>query len=140
MSLISGLRTYVMNYPGLVSGAPLLIDALGSKPTQYSIIPAPGPRIVAHYVDGGAECAFPFTIQSTESTADDLQRIENSGMYEALAAWFDTQTEAGSLPTLGAKQTATAVEALSWGFIYEQGNSGTGIYQIQCVLRYEQGV
>jgi hypothetical protein len=73
-----------------------------------------------------------------ESTADELERLENSGFYEAFADWLESQSLVGTLPTLGAKQTATDIQALGWAYIYEQGQSSTGVYQIQCKLTYEQ--
>lgn len=137
MSMIEAIRTYLATYSGLKAGA-LLVDALGSQPTEYAVIPVPGTRIVQTYVDGSTTREFPFVIQSTEFTADDQERIENSGFYEGLADWFESQTQADSLPTLASGKTATMIEATNWGFIYSQGDSGTAIYQITCKLTYDQ--
>jgi hypothetical protein len=137
MSVLSALRTYLLTYDGLKPGA-VLVDVLGSRPTEYAIIPSPGARVVEQYINGGSLRVFPFLIQSAESTADELARMENSGFYEDLADWLEEQTEAGNLPTLGAGKTAESIEAVNWAFLYEQGESGTGIYQIQCRLTYEQ--
>lgn len=138
MSIISGLRTYLATYSALPSGAPLWVDYLGQVPTEYSINPIAGARIVEQYIDGGSVREFPFAFQSTESTADNLERIETLGFYEAFADWLETQSDAGTLPTLGAKQTSEKIEALGWGFLFSPGESGTGIYQIQCKLTYFQ--
>jgi hypothetical protein len=81
---------------------------------------------------------YPFAFQSAEYTADELERLETSGFFEAFADWLESQTNAGVLPTLGAKQTALEIEATSWAYLFEQGNSETGIYQIQARLIYEQ--
>ncbi len=137
MSMISSVRDYLLAYSGM-AGTLIHVDALGSKPTEYAVIPLPGARIVENYLDGGSLREFPFLIQSVESTADELERIENSGFYEALAEWFETQTNAGNLPTLGTGKTAESIQAEAWGFVYEQGESATGIYQITCKLVYEQ--
>jgi len=137
MSMISSVRNYLLTYSGMAN-ALIHVDALGSKPTEYAVIPLPGARIVEEYLNGESKREFPFLIQSVESTADELERIENSGFYEALAEWFETQTDAGSLPTLGAGKTAESIEAMSWGFVYEQSESSTGIYQITCKLVYNQ--
>lgn len=138
MSLIASVRTYITTYSGLATGAPVLVDFLGATPTQYSIVPLTGARVVERYINGGSLREFPFAIQSTESTTDDLERIENSGFYEALADWFEAQTEAGILPILDVGKKSESIEALGWGFLFDQGESGTGIYQIQCRLTYEQ--
>lgn len=138
MSIISALRTYLASYDGLKDGALVTVDSLGSKPTQYAVIPVPGERVISKDLRGGSEREYPFVIQSTESTAGDLERLENNGFYETLAEWLDEQTDAGTLPELGTGKTATKIAATSWGFIYEQGDSETGIYQITCKLTYEQ--
>lgn len=138
MSVISAVRDYLATYDGLTDGALIVVDALGSLPTQYAVVPVPGARKVEEYLDGSSLREFPFVIQSMESTADDLERIENSEFYEGLADWFETQSDAEVLPALGAKKTATKIEAVNWGFLYQQGESATGIYQITCKLTYEQ--
>lgn len=138
MSVLSALKTYLAGYSELKTGAPLWVDTLGAVPTQYSIMPLPGTKIVEKYIDGGSLREFPFAFQSTESTADDLERLENSGFYEAFADWMEAQTLANSLPTLASGQMAISIEALGWAYLYEQGESSTGVYQIQCKLTYEQ--
>jgi hypothetical protein len=138
MSIISGLRTYLASYSGLVSGAPLWVDTLGQLATEYAISPIAGARILESYIDGGSLREYPFAFQSTESTADNLERIETLGFYEAFADWLESQSAAGTLPTLGTKQTAEKIEALGWGYLFSPGESGTGIYQIQCKLTYQQ--
>lgn len=137
-SIIESLRTYLLTYSSLKTGAPLWVNYLGANPTQYAIIPLAGARVVEQYLNGGSVREFPFAFQSMESTADNLERMETDGFYEALADWFESQTEAGVLPTLAAKKTALSIEALGWGFLYEQGQSETGVYQIQCKLVYGQ--
>jgi hypothetical protein len=138
MSIIEALRTYLATYSGLKSSAPLWVDFIGPDPTQYAIIPVAGDKIIEKYLDGGTLREFPFSFQSMESTADDLERLETNGFFEALAEWFETQTEAGTLPTLTTKKKAVAIEALGWGYLYEQGESTTGVYQVQAKLTYEQ--
>lgn len=138
MSLLSSLKTYLLTYNQLESGAAVLVDFLGKEATQYAVVPLPGTRILETHIDGSTIREFSFAIQSMESTADELERIDNSGFYEALAAWFETQTEANQLPALDAGKTATKIEATNWAFIFEQGESGTGIYQISCRLEYDQ--
>ena len=137
MTILSAIQTYIKTYSA-VSGAAVLVDFLASSPTQYAISPMPGTRIVESYINGGSLREFPFAFQSMESTADDLERLENIGFYEAFADWLETQSLAGTLPTLGAKQTAEKIEALNWAYLYEQGESSTGVYQITCKLTYTQ--
>ncbi len=138
MSLIADLRTYLLTYPGLESAAPLLVDTVGSTPTQYGIFPLPGARIIESYVDGSSLRQFLFALQSMEYIADDAARIRAAEFYESLADWFESQTLAGVLPTLDTGKTAESVEALQSGFLFEFGESGIGLYQIQCRLTYSQ--
>lgn len=138
MSAIEAVKAYLKTYTGLKAGAPLWVDYLGPAPTGYAIIPISGAKTVAVDILGNKTREFPFAFQSMESTADELERLENSGFYEAFADWLEAQTEAGILPDLGAKKTAESIEALGWAYLYQQGESATGVYQINCKLTYHQ--
>jgi hypothetical protein len=138
MSIINSVRSYLATYTGLKTGAPLWVDFLGNNPSEYAVIPLAGSKVIESYINGSSQREFPFAFQSMESTADDLERLENSGFFETFADWLETQSEAGTLPTLGTGQTSELIEATGWGYLYEQGNSDTGVYQIQCRLVYDQ--
>jgi hypothetical protein len=137
-TVLESVQAFIKTFGSLKSGSPVLVDFLGSEPTQYSIVSLPGTRIVEQYLNGGSLREFPFAFQAMFSTADDAARIENSGFYEAFADWLETQTEAGVLPTMAAGKTAEKIEALGGAFLYEQGESDKGVYQIQCKLTYSQ--
>lgn len=138
MSIINALKTYISTYTGLKDNAPVWVDYIGPNPTEYAIVPLAGSKIIEQYITGGSMREYPFAFQSAEYTADELERLETSGFFEAFADWLESQTNAGVLPILGAKQTSWSIEATSWAYLYEQGNSETGIYQVQCRLIYEQ--
>lgn len=138
MSILSSLRTYLANYTGLKAGAPLWVDNIGPNTTEYAIIPLPGSKIIENYVDGSSLREYPFAFQSMESTADDLERLENNGFFELLGEWMESQTAKGILPILGSGKTAEAIETSNWGFLFEQGDSATGVYQVTCRLIYKQ--
>lgn len=138
MSMLSAVTTYIKDYIGLAAGAPVWVDFLGSDPTQYSVTPLPGSRIIEEDIIGNTVREYPFAFQSMESTADDLERLETAAFFETFATWLDSQTADGNFPTLEEGQTPTKIEALGWAYLYEQGVSDTGIYQIQCKLTYEQ--
>ena len=138
MTIIESLKTYLADYSELKDDAPLWVDFLGPKPTQYTIIALAGPIIVSTYINGSSEREFPFAFRSVESTADELERLETLGFYEEFAAWLESQTAAGVLPTLAEGQVAVNAMALGRAYLYQQGESQTGIYQIQCRLLYEQ--
>lgn len=138
MSLISAVQTYLLTYTSLASGAPVWVNHLNEQPTAYSIVPQPGARKLEEYINGGSMRDFPFAFQINDATEDDAKRLNNIAFGEALADWFESQTKAGTLPTLAAGKTSYLIEATLWPFLFEQGQSGTGIYQISCRLVYEQ--
>ena len=138
MSLIQSIQDYVKTYTSLKSGAPVWVGYLGETPTEYAIIPLPGARVVETYLNDKTLREYPFAFQSMESTADDLERLESQGFYEEFAEWLDEQTESGNLPNLGIGKTAESIESTGWGYLFVQGESQTGIYQVQCRLTYTQ--
>lgn len=138
MSIIGAIQTYLKTYSSLKSGAPVWVDYLGPQPTEYSVQPMPGTKVIERYLDGGSLREFPFVFTSTESTADDPERLNTIGFYEAFSDWMDSQTDAGVFPTLSAKQEAIRLEAITGGYLFDQGGSSTGIYQIVCKLTYTQ--
>lgn len=138
MTIIESVKTFIATYSGLVANVPLSVDALGPLPTEYGIIPLPGAKIVEEYIDGGSVREFPFAFQATMSTADELERIWNSGFYEEFADWLESQTFAGTLPSMETGKTAQSIEAVGWGYLQDQGDSATAIYQITCKLVYDQ--
>lgn len=137
-SVLDGIMQYLKTYTGLVSGAPVWVDFLGQSPTEYGVIPLPGARIVEEYLNGATLREFPFAFNATLATADDTTRLTNSDFFETFAAWLESQTDAGTLPALEAGKTAEEIIATGWGYLFQQGDSGTGIYQIQCKLIYGQ--
>lgn len=138
MMMLSRLKTYISGYSHLTTGAPLWVDYLGGEPTGYAIIPLPGTKVVETYLDGSSLREYPFAFQSMELTADEAERLDNNGFFEAFADWLESQSYSGTLPTLAAGKTPVSIEALGWAFIYESGESQTAIYRIQCKLTYEQ--
>ena len=138
MTVLSAVKTYIQDYSELETDAPVWVNYLGKDPIEYAIIPLPGAGVVEEYIDGSSKREFSFAFQSMESTADELERLETIGFFEEFSEWLDTQTEADDFPSLESGKTPTKIEALGWGFLYEQGESGTGVYQIQCALTYDQ--
>jgi hypothetical protein len=133
MSAIESVKTFIATY---TDDDPLNVDYLGTVIPGYSIVSLPGGGWIEKYVSGGGVKEFTFAIQSQASTADELERLDNIGFFETFSKWLDSQTAAGTLPTLGTGETADKIEATGAGFLYEQGVSDTGIYQITCRLEY----
>lgn len=137
-SILEGIRDYLLTYTGLKENAPLWVQYLGNQPTQYSILPLAGSRVLQTNILGKRTMEYPFALQSMESTSEDIDRLESAGFYEAFARWLDEQTEIKNLPLLPSGLEAEEIEALGWGILFQQSESETGIYQIQCRLIYEQ--
>lgn len=138
MSLIASIREFVATYDGLQEDAGLFTDVLAPLPTQYALISLPGQTVITTYLNGKTQRQYSFALQSTESTADDPARVANLEFYEAFADWLEEQSAAGTLPNLDSGKTAEHIEAVSQPILFELGDSGTGIYQLQCRLVYEQ--
>jgi|LSQX01.2.fsa_nt_gb hypothetical protein len=137
-SILEGLRDFIQTYTELKSGAPVWVEYLGNDPTEYAVLPLAGPRVLETYITGKRVMSYPFALQSMESTAGDLERLETAGFYEAFAEWLDAQTDQGVLPDLPEGKTPEVIEALGWGYLYQDGESMTGVYQVQCQLIYTQ--
>jgi hypothetical protein len=127
MSVIAALKTYLLTYSELKAGAEFGVDFLGPGDMGYSIVPQPGSLRV-----------FPFAFQSVESTADDPARVGANEFFEEFAEWLEDQTDDENLPTLDEGKVAVTIEATSHVFILQQGESGVGVYQMQCRLVYQQ--
>lgn len=139
MTIIQALQEWVGQFPQLAPNAPLFIDYLGEgELPQYAIVPLPGPPIVERYLDGSSTRQYPFAIQLADQTADDPARLANSGFMEELTDEFERRTVDGDLPDLGESRVAETVEVVNAGFLYEQGQSETAIYQINCRMEYFQ--
>ena len=90
------------------------------------------------YTDGSTRRQYLFVLRSVNDYGTDtLQQIANSGFFEALSAWLESQTESGVLPMLGEKRCAEKIEAQTTGYLQGAGPD-IGKYQIQCRLVYQQ--
>jgi hypothetical protein len=137
-TIIQSLKDYLATYSGLESGAPIWVNYLRATPGDYAIIPLPGARKIEEYLDNSSLREYPFALQKSISTADELERLTTTGFFEAFAEWLDTQSLADTFPTLATGKTPEKIEAVTWGSLFEQGDSDTGVYQIQCRLEYFQ--
>jgi len=137
MTVISSLQTYIKTYTGLKTGGPVWVNYLGPEPTEYSIVPIES-KTIEEYLNGVKIIEYSFIFQSAESTADDLERLSNAGFYEEFKDWLDSQTEDEIFPVLESGKTVELIEAVNGGYLFEQGESDKGIYQIECRLVYRQ--
>lgn len=137
MSVIDSLRDYIATYSALKTNAPVWVDYLGTDQTEYAVVPLAGTQIVKRYITGKTVREYPFAFQFSELTADNTERVENNEFSESFADWLESQTKAGTLPTMETGKKPTRIEATAWGSLFQQGEK-TGTYQINCKLTYEQ--
>ncbi len=138
VKIVDALKSYLKTYSGIGSSGVVMVDFLSGQPTEYAISPQPGPVIVRECIDGRSERQFAFALQMMAYTADDAARIANNGFLEAVATWFESQTKAGTFPTLNSNQHPTKMEATTQPFLFQAGESGASVYQMTCVLLYDQ--
>lgn len=137
---IQAIKDYFQTYiDSADANKPLWVNYLNQEPVSYSIVPIAGTRKISTYVHGNSgEREFVFAFQSSRFTADEAERIGNIEFFETLAEWLDDQTELGNLPELPTGFNVSSVEALGDGYLFEQGDSQTGIYQIQMRMEYSK--
>lgn len=141
MSVLSAVKEFIATFTELDADAPLYVNHVGDKPTQYGIYPMPNSGTVEEYLNGASIEEFFFIFQSAESTADEAERIDTFAFYEDFSAWIKAQDRAENFPSLDDDKTPYEIETISGqGFLSEEGESSTAIYQIQCRLEYHQAV
>lgn len=134
-SVLEGITEYFLKCPLLKDGV-FRVDALGPNPIEYTIETGIFDPIIERYVDGSSERQFQFQFGSREFySMDRLQNIDNSIFYEELAEWVEEQSLVGNLPELPEGMSATEIEVLSPGYIYD-GAMKNARYQISLRLLY----
>lgn len=136
-SIIAALHDFIAGCDHLQPTAPFYVDFIGGD-VSYAIVPLPNNKIIETDIIGNTLREYTFAFQFCNLTADDAIRIENSAFSETFSEWLDAKTHNNQLPILPAGATSEAVEATQNGFLYQQGDSESAIYQINCRLIYEQ--
>lgn len=137
-TILSAIKTYIKTYSGIGANGVVMVDHLSGNPNEYAIIPQPGEKIVTEFISGSSDRQFPFALQMMAYTADDATRMANNGFFEAVSDWFESQTNAGTFPTLNSNQHPTKIEATATPFLYQEGESDISVYQMSCALLYHQ--
>ena len=139
-TVIAAVKAYFQDYIDAADeDKPLWVNYLKAEPVNYSIKPLGGARKVSEYIHGNSgEREFVFAFQSSRFTADEAERVGNLEFFETLAEWLDDQSYVNNLPELPTGFAPSAIEALSYGYLFEQGESDTGVYQIQCRLEFSK--
>ena len=139
--IIESIRDYVSTCPYIADFKRLLVDNLQPNAGAYSVETVPVDPVIERYVDGSSTEQYAFVIAGRLNFSDEIaQNINNSGIFEDIQGWFDTQTEAGNFPELPTGLTATEIAATTTGYVFGvAGDYATARYQIQCRLIYERG-
>lgn len=137
--IIESLRNYFVSCK-LLKGGKLNIDFLGHS-REYSIDPLPASPILKRYVDGGTVRQFQFAFTSKDKfDGSALTGIENSGFYQQLSEWVESNNKNAVLPDMNSsKHIPITVEIMSSGYLFDM-DADYARYQIQCRLIYEQEV
>ena len=136
-TITKGIQDYLKTYPPLADG--VYLDFVGEYPTEYAIVMLPELEKIEEYLVSGGVYGRHFLLNMRAATNEDADRLLNNGFYEEFAEWLNSQTEAGTLPSLPTGFTALSIEALSNGFLMESSEVlSTAIYSINCRLVYER--
>jgi hypothetical protein len=134
MSDIKAIQDYLLSYQALEDDRPVWVEMLGEEPLSYTVFLVPGKQVTEDIM-GNKTVSYPFGFGAVEVIADNSALV-TAEFYEEFADWLDTQTEAGTLPSLDSGKTALSIEALDTATIIERAEK-TGVFQILCRLIYE---
>ena len=134
MSDIKAIQDYLLSYQALEDDRPVWVEMLGEEPLSYTVFLVPGKQVTEDIM-GNKTVSYPFGFGAMEVIADNSALV-TAEFYETFADWLDTQTEAGTLPSLDSGKTALSIEALDTATIIERAEK-TGVFQILCRLIYE---
>jgi hypothetical protein len=136
-SITQGIREFLETYSPLAGG--VYVEFVGEQPTEYAVVMLPELEKIQEYIVHGGIYGRHFLLNMRAATNEDADRLINNGFYEDFAEWLETQSEAGTLPSLPTGYTALSIEALSNGFIMESSDVlSTAVYSINCRLVYER--
>ena len=140
MTIIESIKNYISDCPHLEKLAKVKVDFLPSDPTTYSIEQTPSEPYLEKWIYGGGVKQLTFVFASRMFYSDELaNNIDNCGFFENFQNWLEEQTENDNLPELEEGMTATQIEAISSGYLFDiTGNLDNARYQIQCRLIYEK--
>ena len=140
MKIIESVQTFIQECPLIPEFSRLCVDYLPDGINTYSVEEVPAQAITRAYIDGSTERQFLFVFASRLFYSEELRNnIDNSGFFEDFAEWLEEQTDKDNLPELEAGKTATKIEAISSGYLFDvSGDLSNARYQIQCRLTYDQ--
>lgn len=137
-TIAEAVREWLQGCPQIGSDNNFNINFLEAEPVSYTLDESAGSRTIKRYLDGTERKTRAFSLASTaEYGPDFLQQIANSGFWEQITGWIETQNHARRLPKLPEGMTAAKVEVTAAHYLYRAGAT-TARYQIQLRLEYTQ--
>lgn len=138
---ITAMRDWLRTCP-LVSdfeadGVAFRIDYLGAKALQFTIDDAPTDPVVQRYFSGTRRVKNYVLASRMEFSPDVAAQAANSGFWDELTAWIETQSDLRNLPDLGEGRVAESAACTTTGYIITS-DDGTCRFQIQIQLVYYQ--
>lgn len=140
MTIIESLVTYFSDCPIITNlSSNIQVDFLKEKGNSFSIEPIATNPVVSNYIGGGGERQYTFSLAVKFNYSDEARmNLENSGFFEELEEWLETQNKNGNLPTLDGGRVADSIEIISSGYLFGvTQDMKYGRYEIQCRLLYE---
>lgn len=137
--IISAIRRYFIDCDVLDEMRGINVDYLPADDLAYTIDPVPSDTVLKTYVDGAVLKQYLFVIASREIHGNNVSlNIENSGFYERLSNWIDTQNRLGNLPQLSEDKSSQSLSVLTSGYLFNATETRAR-YQIQLRLTYYEG-
>lgn len=136
MNMADNLWEYFRQCPMIDRQNRLSFNALGTETAEFSLEDEPENPVLRQYIDGSTLRAKTFTLASRLQYGLDARlNIEQSGFFEKLRRWIETQNRLKNHPVLEKGQQALRLEALTDGYLFTN-ETDTARYQIQFRLTY----
>jgi hypothetical protein len=139
--IITSLRDYIEKCPYLDTfnnAIRVNVNFLEPDADTYSIEEIPVDPIVKKYVNGDTIRQYDFIFTSREPYGVDvMQNIDNSGFYEQLASWIESNNDNEIFPILGNGLEPLEIKVTSTGYAFAV-TEDTAQFQIQMRLKYSK--
>jgi hypothetical protein len=137
--IIASLRKYIEKCPYLDTfnnAIRVNVNFLEPDADTYSIEEIPVDPIVKKYVNGDTVRQYDFIFTSREPYGVDvMQNIDNSGFYEQLASWIESNNDNEIFPTLDKGLEPREIKVTSTGYAFAVTEK-TAQFQIMLRLKY----
>lgn len=127
MSILSSLCRWLEGFAGME--LQIMTDQTGEAPSSYALAPS-GSGKTSRDICGNRVYQNSYTFYAKEAASDEVDRGDNHDFLESFGAWIEDKSEAGELPAFGESYLTEEI-AVSNAMLFDIGEDGTGLYQIQ---------